>query len=988
MKQKLIFFAGMMSALLMSACDDDSIKLNATLAGEGEDCTLNDCEDGLTCDEESQVCVKSEEIPPSDLCANKKCDTNQVCKNGKCVAKDKENGGECGGKTCAEDEICNNATCINEDRVCPDTICAEDEICYKDKECLKRGNCDGHACNEGQLCLNGICHDPGDCGGLTCNSNEVCEKNVCRQYGTCGGFKCFSDEVCNFDECLPQGPCGGALCKDTQFCANGHCQNKELCNDIYCAPGQVCVDGVCANGPQCVIDEKFLTRCGDNCCTEKEFCGDRSHCCSYENACGQDCCQDGEQCVNEMCHRICEHDRCEQLDGSEICCDAGEICVSNQCFKPQTSCIDSYMCDNSEYCDTATNTCLPKPQTEACMATPKGGAVIPTQLWYWGSGNLAPSASEFPNHRDVMSSPMVADVDGDGDAEVIFNSFNGSWNGNGILRILDGKTGKMKAFSNGNPYTDGGSQTAVGDIIPSNPGLEIVTSTAVTINGATYYKLAVFDNKAKLIWQHTEGEYHECGQGGPGIADFNGDGLPEVYSRYNVFNGQTGELIARESCATCGENNVQHAYNEYPVAADINEDGTLELVGGNVAYKVIFPDKEHNVAGKLEPIYFRDDLSDGYPAIGDLDNDGHPEVVIVQPNGNSSLMAIHGKDGSNFWDKPIDTSSIGLGGPATIANLDNTPEPEITFAGKYKYMAYNAKGELLWSRFTHDQTSGKTGSSVFDFDGDGRADVVYADEYFLRVYDGQTGNTKFCKCNTSGTHWEYPVIADVNNDDHAEIVVAGNTTCNMTSCPTSLSVNDGWDECVDSIMKSPNAADRAGIRGVRVFSSPDRDWVNTRKIYNQHAYSITNVSDDGTIPRHPKKNWEIDNLNNFRLNVQPGANYLPDLSIKNVSSSMTCSDNLPLYFTVQNVGWATALPGIQINIFSSASANGSYEKLGSISTTRMLRASESEDLAFTIKQEQIKSNPLYLELTFDETAPTECRNDNNTAFYALTCAIY
>jgi len=40
-------------------------------------------------------------------------------------------------------------------------------------------------------------------------------------------------------------------------------------------------------------------------------------------------------------------------------------------------------------------------------------------------------------------------------------------------------------------------------------------------------------------------------------------------------------------------------------------------------------------------------------------------------------------------------------------------------------------------------SSNVTGSSVFDFDANGAAEVVYADECFLRMYDGSTGTVRY-----------------------------------------------------------------------------------------------------------------------------------------------------------------------------------------------------------------------------------------------------
>jgi hypothetical protein len=58
---------------------------------------------------------------------------------------------------------------------------------------------------------------------------------------------------------------------------------------------------------------------------------------------------------------------------------------------------------------------------------------------------------------------------------------------------------------------------------------------------------------------------------------------------------------------------------------------------------------------------------------------------------------------------------------------------------------------------TQDCSSAFTGSSVFDFDGNGKAEVVYADEQYMRIYDGTTGDV-LLRCATppapcTSTRW-------------------------------------------------------------------------------------------------------------------------------------------------------------------------------------------------------------------------------------------
>jgi hypothetical protein len=88
---------------------------------------------------------------------------------------------------------------------------------------------------------------------------------------------------------------------------------------------------------------------------------------------------------------------------------------------------------------------------------------------------------------------------------------------------------------------------------------------------------------------------------------------------------------------------------------------------------------------------------------------------------------------------------------------------------------FEADGAVLWQKATQDASSQSTGSSVYDFEGDGAADVVYNDEVRLRVYAGHNGTEKLnILGHGSGTMFEYPLVVDVDNDGQAEIVVVNN----------------------------------------------------------------------------------------------------------------------------------------------------------------------------------------------------------------------
>src|SRR5207244_1075999 len=127
------------------------------------------------------------------------------------------------------------------------------------------------------------------------------------------------------------------------------------------------------------------------------------------------------------------------------------------------------------------------------------------------------------------------------------------------------------------------------------------------------------------------------------------------------------------------------------------------------------------------------------PAIGDVDGDGHPEVLM-------GLSLMNGATGA------VLRTVGGFGGyyleMSLMADFDGDGVPDIGVAGSDHYVVFSgariinpaiADGALqLWSRPTHDFSSAVTGSSVFDFNGDGRAEVIYGDELHLWMFDGPT----------------------------------------------------------------------------------------------------------------------------------------------------------------------------------------------------------------------------------------------------------
>ena len=365
----------------------------------------------------------------------------------------------------------------------------------------------------------------------------------------------------------------------------------------------------------------------------------------------------------------------------------------------------------------------------------------------------------------------------------------------------------------------------------------------------------------------------------------------------------------------------------------------------------------------------------GYVAVADMDLDGDPDIVATSVQSHQAAV-FDGATGMVLAGPveitPTDDSSVAArvasvmaarptrdaltgGGPPTIANFDDDPEPEIALAGGYAYVIFEHDATRKWYFQTQDTSSRATGSSVFDFEGDGVAEVLYNDELVFRSFRGPTGDVYLERCNTSGTLTEYPIVVDVDNDDHAEIVLVEN--------------NYAYHTCSDGSESST---------GVYAFGHPDNQWVRTRRIWNEHTYHVTNINEDGTLPTREAQNFADPRLNNFRQNVQPDGLFdAPDLVLRDPSfATSACGTALLLRVRVVNEGRAGAPAGVPVSFY----VDGTFA--GRVTTMRPLLPGASE--VVELRFEPVTSGTTYsVTATINDpdhdplTGLNECRTDND-----------
>jgi FG-GAP-like repeat len=293
--------------------------------------------------------------------------------------------------------------------------------------------------------------------------------------------------------------------------------------------------------------------------------------------------------------------------------------------------------------------------------------------------------------------------------------------------------------------------------------------------------------------------------------------------------------------------------------------------------------------------------------------------------------------------------------------------------------------DILWQVANHDLSSSVTGSSVFDFEGDGRAEVIYGDECFLWVFDGKTGQVRFATSHTSFTATEASLVADVDGDGRAEMVMVSNGASPVLwQCVNAM----GTPSTVNGVRWTPPPMGQGpAYRGITVLGDRANGWVGTRTLWNQHAYHVTNICDSrdtacnapsayGAVPRVERSNWSVPWLDNYRQNVQDkGLFDAPDAV---VSLSVECVEPVVLNASVRNIGLASLPAGVVVQVFKVAA--GGRVSLGSGVTTHPLYPGQTEVIPITAMPGAATTDDTFIAaIVVDAMKPTfrECRSDND-----------
>ena len=600
----------------------------------------------------------------------------------------------------------------------------------------------------------------------------------------------------------------------------------------------------------------------------------------------------------------------------------------------------------------------------------------------------------------TMSSIVSGDINNDGMPEIVALGTTGMTVNNpritSGINIFNGSNGSLISTIT-TPYTywEAPGSILIADV--NNDGFgEIIFASSTSGNNAINQRyLFCYDINGNLIWKSnvqygTNTPGNNKGGGTLGIADFNFDGIPEVYIFNEIFNAQTGIKLIDGGGNGIGRmettlNNLLNGVYSLTVAADLTNNTGLELAAGKTVYNVTITNINGTSGNSMSPI--NNPLNrDGFTSIADINLDGLLDVIVsTSGNSSSSLLYIWNPNTNNIISS-INLPSganLDLVGVPFIGDMDSDGTPEIGVCRPYKLLTYkfvNNNLVLKWELITTDY-SGATKISMFDFNQDGIQEIIYRDETQLRIING-SGTTPIVLSNfpsLSGTALEGPIICDINNDNQTNILI--------TSDDTSLGPFKGR---------------------IQSFKSNGQPWAPSRKIWNQYAYFNVNINDDLSVPVQQQNHGlqfynslgnclgaTLRPLNSFMTQetirdisgcpIYPA----PDLIISQVDNIVyDCNNQITSFdLTIENQGSTTVSTEFNIMIFEGNNTNP-----GSLVNNEMVNISiaPSTQTTVTIELSDLSLTNVFALLNFNNSnqvfpynSVNECDYSNNFFNFSL-----
>lgn len=394
------------------------------------------------------------------------------------------------------------------------------------------------------------------------------------------------------------------------------------------------------------------------------------------------------------------------------------------------------------------------------------------------------------------TSIAIGNVDADPTPEIVTTTYGGKG------YVLNGLTGEIK-WTYINSF---GAKVRLADL--DDDGMQEI------IGAAAWYKITIFDADLKTpTWEIAT----NLDIGAVTIVDEDGDGIPEIIYGDSQW-GKIHAVDVRSRTERWSINNPEHGVSGI-ASGDVDKDGKKELLWG-AGGSSTGPDFLYVANPLTGTIKWQNLDFSGLStlAVGDVDDDGIDNIVMVSESSNSGYDGgiIHVFNARthalNYKINLGQRDWMGYNRTVRIGDVDGDGHTELVISSSNLYdgsisIYDGANGTLK------QQSSGYNGNffsaiAIGDVDTDGKIEIVAgmgrehtgATGVYLIVFDGTTLQEKWRSVDL-GVYWGsvYDIkLADLDKDGHPDIVA--------TMANNRLIVFDGVTHTLKLMIESPARA--------------------------------------------------------------------------------------------------------------------------------------------------------------------------------------